>query len=62
MARIGTDAWFGEIEDWLRDLVSQLPQIPEPKRAELHALIAEIEGVRVVRGRMRVVRRIPNPI
>ena len=62
MARIGTDAWFGEIEDWLRDLVSQLPQIPEPKRAELFTLLAEIEGVRVVRGRMRVVRRIPNPI
>jgi hypothetical protein len=56
MARVGTDAWFYEIERWLQRLAAQLPQAAESERAQVRALISEIAGVRVVRGRVRVVR------
>ena len=62
MACVGTDAWFGEIEDSLRQIVAQLPQNADGERAELLALIDEIEGVRVISGRVRVVRRLADAI
>jgi hypothetical protein len=62
MAQVGTDAWFGEIEIWLRQLILHLPQNAREERSELLALIAEIEGVRVISGRVRLVRVAPDVI
>jgi hypothetical protein len=62
MARVGSDAWFGEIEEWLRELLAQLPQGPEGARSELIALIREIERVRVVNGRLRILQPADGPI
>jgi hypothetical protein len=62
MARVGTDAWFGEIEGWLRELLARLPQSPEAQRSNLLALIDEIERVRMVSGRLRVVRCAHDPL
>jgi hypothetical protein len=62
MTQVGSDAWFGEIETWLHQLIMHLPQDAGEERAELLALIAEIEGVRVISGRVRVVRRAPDVI
>jgi len=62
MARIGTDAWFGEIESWLRELLARLPQGHETERDDLVALISEIHEVRVISGRVRVGRRLTDPI
>ena len=62
MARVGTDAWFGEIEGWLRELLARLPQNRDARRGNLVAMIGEIEQVRVVSGRLRVVQRTQDPV
>jgi len=62
MARVGTDAWFGEIEGWLRELLARLPQNRDAQRGNLLAMIGEIEQVRVVSGRLRVVQRTQDPV
>jgi len=59
VARIGTDAWFGEIESRLHELLERLPR---SHRADLLALITELREVRVIRGRVRIVRRVSDPI